>query len=164
LDKSRLLAAAKKKKYNVDAGTSWEQVFYQLFFNEIEPQLKASHKPVFIYDYPLPQAALAKHKSEDPRFAERFEVFLAGLELGNCFSELTDPDEQQTRLTADLKERQLLGKTVYPMDSDFIVALKAGMPQTAGIAVGVDRLVMLAAGVATIAETLLFPGGELFDL
>jgi lysyl-tRNA synthetase class 2 len=138
--------------------------FYRIFFNEIEPRLRAGNRPVFVYDYPVSQAALARRKKGHPGLAERWEVFLAGIELGNCFSELTDPGEQSERLEADLKERKRLGKTAYPMDTDFIAALKSGMPDTAGIAVGVDRLVMLAADVAAVSETMFFPGGELFDL
>ncbi len=153
------------KKY---AGKNLKDVpdedFYQVFFNEIEPQLRASHKPAFIYDYPVSQASLARKKSSDPRFAERWEVFIAGIELGNCFSELTDWKEQSGRLKADIKKRKRLKKTAFPVDADFIDALKSGMPETAGIAVGVDRLVMLAADTATVSETLFFPGDELFDL
>jgi lysyl-tRNA synthetase class 2 len=161
----RISFAEAFKKY---AGRKLEEVkdedFYQIFFNEIEPQLRASHKPAFVYDYPVSQASLARKKASDPRFAERWEVFLAGVELGNCFSELTDWKEQSKRLEADIRKRKRLGKTVFPMDADFISALKAGMPETAGIAVGVDRLVMLAADAADISETLFFPGKELFDL
>ena len=138
--------------------------FYQLFFNEVEPKLRDGGRPAFVYDYPVSQAALARRKVSDPRFAERWEVFLAGFELGNCFSELTDPVEQRKRLEGDLIERKRLGKTEYGIDKDFIAALEAGVPETAGIAVGVDRLVMLAADTATVAETMFFPAGEMFDL
>ena len=140
-----------------------EGEFYKKFFNEVEPKLMASRRPAFVYDYPVAQAALARKKAGDPRFAERWEVFLAGLELGNCFSELTDAAEQKSRLEADLVERRGKGKTNYPLDEDFIGAV-GKMPETAGIAVGVDRLVMLAADASTISETLWFPADELFDL
>lgn len=138
--------------------------FYKIFFNEIEPELRKSKKPVFLYDYPVSQAALAKKSSKDPRFAERFEVFVAGVELGNCFSELTDYKEQKERFEKDRKERKALGKTDYPIDEDLIDALKEGIPEVSGIAVGVDRLVMLAADVSSVSETLFFPGDELFEL
>lgn len=138
--------------------------FYQIFFNEIEPKLRRSKKPSIIYDYPVSQAALAKKNKKDPRFAERFEVFLAGVELGNCFSELTDAKEQKERFEKDRKERRLLGKTDYPIDEDLIDALKEGLPEVSGIAVGVDRLIMLAGNIPSISETLFFPGSELFDL
>jgi lysyl-tRNA synthetase class 2 len=136
-----------------------DEEFYKKFFNEVEPKLEASHKPAIVYDYPISQAALARPKAADPRFAERFEVFLAGLELGNCFSELIDANEQERRFTRELSERKSMGKTEYPMDTDLIEALKT-MPPTAGIAVGVDRLIMLAADVASVAETLFFPASE----
>jgi lysyl-tRNA synthetase class 2 len=159
-----LLQKAKDKGYQIDASTTWEQAFYQIFFNEIEPQMKESNKPTFIYDYPLSQAALARVKKDDPRFAERFEIFLAGIELGNCFSELTNAEEQKERFINDLAERNKLGKTQYPMDNDFLEALKAGMPEVAGIAVGVDRLIMLAQDTDKISDTLFFPAKEMFEL
>lgn len=156
--------AAEKKGYAINSRTPWEQVFYQMFFNEIEPKLKASHKPVFIYDYPLSQAALARKKSDDPQIAERFEVFLAGIELGNCFSELTQAGEQRRRFIKEINERKVSGKTKFPIDIDLINALKAGIPDTAGIAVGVDRLVMLAQDTDQISDTLYFPAKEMFKL
>jgi lysyl-tRNA synthetase class 2 len=137
--------------------------FYKIYFNEVEPKLLKLKKPYFVYDYPISQAALSK-PAEDPRFAERFEVFLAGLELGNCFSELTDWREQKRRFEKDKATRKVLGKIDYPIDLDLIEALKVGPKIISGIAVGVDRLVMLAADVSTIGETLFFPGKELFDL
>lgn len=141
-----------------------DEDFYKTFFNEVEPKILASRKPIFLYDYPISQAALARPKREDPRFAERFEVFVAGIELGNCFSELTDGSLQKERFEKDLDERKSQGKTEYPIDEDLIDALNSGIPTVSGIAVGVDRLVMLAADAASISETLFFPGSELFDL
>ncbi len=164
LSLAHLSKVASKKGYKISKTTTWEQIFFQIFFNEIEPRFKESHKPVFFYDYPILQSSLARKKKSDPRFAERFEVFLGGLELGNCFSELTDPVEQRARLRHDIKERKRLGKTIYPIDNDLIAALKVGMPQSAGIAVGVDRLIMLAGNFSSISETLLFPANQLFDL
>jgi len=164
VDNDLLIKAGANKGLNVDDSTTWEQVFYQIFYNEIEPKLKSMKKPVFIYDYPLSQAALAKKSSLDPRFAERFEIYLAGLELGNCFSELTDPLEQKSRFEEDLNLRKLNQKTEYPMDEDLIEALAAGMPEVSGIAVGVDRLVMLAADLDNLSDSLFFPAQELFDL
>ncbi len=137
--------------------------FYKIYFNEIEPELKKLGKPYFIYDYPISQASLSK-PTPDPRFAERFEVFLDGIELGNCFSELIDAKEQKKRFEAEKVLRQAQGKTKYPIDEDLIKALEVGLPEVSGIAVGVDRLVMLAANTSSISETLFFPGKELFDL
>jgi lysyl-tRNA synthetase class 2 len=164
LDSERLINAGREKGYTVDDNTTWEQMFYQIFLNEIEPVFKKSRKPVFIYDYPLAQASLSRPKKADPRFAERFEIFLAGVELGNCFSELTDSELQHKRFEEDKTLRQAQGKTDFPIDEDFIKALKEGIPPSSGIAVGVDRLVMLAADVPSISDTIFFPGSELFDL
>lgn len=164
LDENKLLEKGKQKGYNVDTETNWEQMFYQIFFNEIETKIAESRKPAIIYDYPLSQASLSRPKANDPRFAERFEVFLAGVELGNCFSELTDAAIQKSRFEEDLETRKLTGKSVYPIDEDLINALASGLPQVSGIAVGVDRLVMLAADVPSIADTLFFPAKEIFSL
>ncbi len=152
--------AGEKKGYQVNTKTTWEEIWDQILANEIEPKLGLKG-PTILYDYPIAQAALAR-PARDPRFAERFEVFMAGMELGNCFSELTDWREQESRCKADLALRQAQGKTEFPMDSDFIEALKMGMPETGGIAVGVDRLVSLFADVPDIADTLFFPVGEMF--
>lgn len=161
LSEDKLKEAGKKKGYMIDATTTWEEIWNQIIANEIEPRLGVKG-PTILYDYPISQAALAK-KAKDPRYAERWEAYLAGMELGNCFSELSDWQEQEARCKADLSERKRLGKTEFPMDTDFIEALKLGMPRTGGIAVGVDRLCALLADVPSIQETLFFPAGELFD-
>ncbi len=163
LDGKRLTACGKQRGYQVDEKTTWEEIWNQIIANEIEPKL-GQKGPTILYDYPVSQAALSKKKVSDPRFAERFEVFMAGMELGNCFSELTDWREQEARCLADLALRQAQGKLAYPMDTDFIEALKMGMPETGGIAVGVDRLVALFADAPDIADTLFFPVGELFNI
>jgi len=170
LDEEKLKEVGKSKGYQVTDKTTWEEIWNQIMANEIEPKL-GQKGPTIIYDYPavvktmagepVGQAALAR-KAKDPRFAERWEVFMGGIELGNCFSELTDWREQEARCKVDLLERKRLGKTEYPMDTDFIDALKLGMPPTGGIAVGVDRLVALFADTPTIAETLFFPVEEMF--
>jgi lysyl-tRNA synthetase class 2 len=138
--------------------------FYKIFFNEVEPKLLAGKRPFFLYDYPISQAALARPKKSNPKVAERFEVFLAGIELGNCFSELTDWKVQKKRFEAEKKEREKMNKTDYPVDDDLIEALKSGLPEVSGIAVGVDRLIMLVQDVPNVADTMFFPGNELFDL
>lgn len=161
LSEVKLVEVAQKKGYQVDETTTWEQAYNQIFLNEIEAKLDKS-RPTIIYDYPLSQAALSKRKKSDPDFAERFEIYLAGIELGNAFSELIDGEEQEKRLKAELIERDKLGKTKYELDADFIAALKSGMPECTGIAIGVDRLIMLLANVHSITDTLLFPITELF--
>lgn len=162
LSREKLAEVCQEKGFQVEADTAWDELYYQLFLNFIEPALAESDKPVFVYDYPAQQAALSKKKLDDPRFAERFELYLGGLELGNAFSELADADEQEARLRAELELRAAKGKLKYELDEDFIAALRAGLPPTGGIAVGVDRLVMLFADVADINDTLFFPAREMF--
>ena len=159
LDAMRAVLVA--KGYTADAATTWEQGFHQVLLNEIEPRL-GSTRPTFLYDYPASLAALARRKPSDARYAERFELYIGGVELANAFSELTDAEEQLARLTEEQAERERLGKTRYAIDEDFIRALRVGMPPSGGIAMGVDRVVMLFAGVERIERTLWFPAGELF--
>lgn len=152
-----------KKYANLDVLKVKDEDFYKIYFNKIEPEILKLRRPYFLYDYPISQASLSK-PSKDPNFAERFEVFLDKLELGNCFSELTDSDLQLKRFEEDKNIRTSQGKEDYPIDMDLIEALKSGMPEVSGIAVGVDRLVMLAGNLETISETLFFPGKEIFSL
>lgn len=99
-------------------------------------------------------AVLSRKKPEDPRLAERFELYVCGVELANAFSELTDPAEQRARFIADMAEKQRLYGESYPLDEDFLAALDHGMPESAGIALGVDRLIMLATGAKEIVQVL----------
>jgi lysyl-tRNA synthetase class 2 len=161
LTRETMAKVARGKGYSVQADDFWEESFHQIFLNEVEPKLGRG-KPTIIYDYPIALAALSQKKQSDPRFAERFEFYIEGLELGDAYSELTDWKEQQSRFNTEQKERIRLGKTEHPIDLDFIDALKAGMPTTGGIAVGVDRLIMLFADVTDIADTLFFPVRDLF--
>jgi lysyl-tRNA synthetase class 2 len=152
---------AMKKGYTVKNNT-WEELFNQIFLNEIEPKL-GQNKPTILYEYPAVMGALAKKKASDPRFAERFEFYIGGLELGDAYSELTDSVEQEDRFKKEMAELKRSGKTTYEYDHDFIEALKVGLPTCSGIAVGVDRLVMLLADVKNIADTLYFPACEEFE-
>lgn len=161
LNRDELVKTAQEKGYQVDDSTTWEQAYNQLFLNEIEPHFPAD-RPIFIYEYPISQAALSRPKKDDPRFAERFELYIAGIEIGNAFSELTDATEQERRFKLELEERKQLNKTPFDLDEDFINALKTGMPESAGIAIGVDRLIMLLADVESIQETMWFPVSEIF--
>jgi lysyl-tRNA synthetase class 2 len=120
----------------------------------IMPKLRGM---VFIYDYPASQASLARIKAEDPRVAERFECFIDGIELANGFHELTDASEQQQRFLADNKKREATDQPTLPVDNKLIDALEQGMPACAGVALGVDRLLMLSMGASSIAEVLAFP-------
>ncbi len=161
LDQESLCQRAKEKGYQITQDTTWEEAYNQIFLNEIEPQL-GQQRPTIIYNYPREQAALAKLCENDPRYAQRMEVYLGGLELGNGFGELTDADEQEERCRADLQERARLGKTPYDYDHDFIEALRTIDFPAAGIAIGVDRLAMLLANAKSIEEVTLFPTTEIF--
>lgn len=161
LDPKAARRIAEGKGYRVEPNTTWEELYNQIFLNEVEPHLGRG-RPTILYEFPGSMAALARTKPGDPRFAERFEFYIEGLELGDCYSELTDAKEQEKRFNLELIELKRLGKTTYDYDHDFIDALKAGMPAASGIAVGVDRLCMLFANVADIAETMFFPGHEFF--
>ena len=110
----------------------------------------------FVYDYPPSQAALARIKTTSPPVAARFEAFSGGLELANGYSELTDADEQQARFEAERRKRRDIGLPAPPMDEDLLAALSHGLPACAGVAVGVDRLVALAAGLGNVADTMSF--------
>ncbi|MDO5561166.1 MAG: EF-P lysine aminoacylase EpmA [bacterium] len=160
LNRDLLCARAAEKGYQIDEHTTWEEAYNQIFLNEIEPNL-GQDRPTIIYDYPRAQAALAK-LCDDKNYAQRLEVYLAGLELGNGFGELTDAAEQENRCLVDLRERERLGKTAYDYDHDFIEALANIDFPAAGIAIGVDRLIMLAADVADITQITFFPTTEIF--
>jgi lysyl-tRNA synthetase class 2 len=112
---------------------------------------------VFIYDYPASQASLARIKADDPRVAERFECFIDGMELANGFHELTDASEQRRRFLTDNKKRKATGQLPAPADNRLIDALEHGMPACAGVALGVDRLLMLSVAASSIVEVMAFP-------
>ncbi|MDZ7374688.1 MAG: EF-P lysine aminoacylase EpmA [candidate division KSB1 bacterium] len=158
---SELVEIARAKGYNeVQPDWPWEDVFYLLFLNEVEPHFPLD-RPLILYDYPAPMAALARRREEDPFTAERFELYIGGLELANAFSELTDPVEQRARLVQERQERIRLRRHVYPVDESFLEALEIGLPPSAGIALGVDRLVMLFADAAEVREVIPFPTRDL---
>ena len=133
-----------------------EVAFFKVFLDRVEPHL-GKEKPTILYDYPAPMAALAKRKSSAPDLAERFEVYIAGVELCNAFTELNDPDEQRQRLEEEVAQRVREGNPAYPVDECFLAALEYGMPPSGGIALGVDRLVMLLTGASSISEVMAFP-------
>jgi lysyl-tRNA synthetase class 2 len=134
-------------------GENWEDLFFRLLLERIEPRL-GRERATFLTHWPAPQAALARRDPADPRVALRFELFVAGIELANAFDELTDAAEQAERFARDVAERQRLYGEGWPVDEDFLRALTAGMPATAGIALGFDRLAMLAAGAERITDVL----------
>lgn len=134
----------------------WDAIFFRLFLERIEPRL-GHPVPTILCEYPIHMAALSRPKADDPRVAERFELYVAGLELANAFGELTDAGEQRRRFEIDRALRHRLFGTAYPLDEDFLNALAHGMPAASGIALGIDRLVMLATGAARIDDVLWAP-------
>ena len=139
---------------------SWEDLFFRLLIERIEPHLGRAC-PTFLTHYPAAQAALARKDPADPRVAERFELFVCGIELANAFVELTDPVEQRARFEAERARRHAATGSDWPMDEDFLAALEHGMPQAAGIALGFDRLAMIASGADRIAQVLWLPPADL---
>lgn len=138
------------------AGDRWEDLYFRIFLECIEPHLGVG-RPTILFDYPVSMAALSRPKASDPRVCERFEVYVCGLELANAFSELTDANEQRRRFHADMDLKEKLYGERYPIDEDFLQALEHGLPPSAGIALGFDRLVMLASGADHIEDVLWAP-------
>jgi elongation factor P--beta-lysine ligase len=134
-------------------GESWEDLFFRLLLERVEPRIGRDH-PTFLTHWPAAQAALARRDPADPRVAERFELFVCGIELANAFVELTDAVEQRARFEADRSRRHALYGSDWPLDDDFLAALAHGMPNAAGIAMGFDRLAMIAAGADRIGQVL----------
>lgn len=122
----------------------------------VEPRL-GSGRPTFLHDYPASAAALARTRNDDPPVAERFELYLDGIELANGFQELTDADEQRQRFEQDQERRRKKGLADVPYDQHLIAALVTGLPACSGVALGIDRLVMLATGARALEEVIAFP-------
>jgi lysyl-tRNA synthetase class 2 len=155
-DAGRLAAEAARIGVAPHPGDDWETLFFRVFLERIEPGLGVG-TPTILSDYPVSMAALSRRSPSDPRLAERFEVYVCGLELANAFGELINPAEQRARFIADQARKKALYGYAYPIDEDFLAALEAGLPECAGIALGFDRLVMLATGADDIEEVLWAP-------
>jgi len=151
LEEKKARKICQKKGYQMTQENTWEELYHQVFLNEIEPELQ-KFPTLILYDYPAPLAALSQIKESDPHYAERFEFYLGGLEMGNGYSELTDWQDQEKRLQSNVATRKAGRMKVFDYDHDLIQALKEGLPKTAGIAVGVDRLVMLFTDSTDIHE------------
>lgn len=154
-DRTALAASATAKSVRVAADDSWADVFSRILVEKVEPELGLG-RPVILYEYPVPEAALARPSSADPRVAERFELYACGVELANCFGELTDPTEQRRRFEAEMAEKARIYGERYPIDEDLLSAL-AHMPAASGGALGFDRLLMLACGADRIEQVLWTP-------
>jgi lysyl-tRNA synthetase class 2 len=158
-NRDRLAAAARKAGIQIADDDDWSDIFSRVLVERIEPKLGLG-RPTLLDRYPLPEAAWAL-PADDARLAQRFELYACGVELANGFAELTDPVEQHRRFEAAMKERQRRYGEQYPIDTDFLAAL-GNMPPASGIALGFDRLVMLATGAPRIEQVLWAPvaGGE----
>ncbi len=133
---------------------TWAQQVDELFGEHVEPKLL---QPTFITDYPLELSPLAKRSPTDPRIVERFELFIAGMEIGNAFSELNDPLDQRERFEMQCHAHAAGDEEAHPMDEEYLRALEHGMPPTGGLGVGLDRLVMVLTGAPTLREVVLYP-------
>jgi lysyl-tRNA synthetase class 2 len=140
--------------------TAWDDAFFAAFLARVDPALAAMARPVFLHAWPAPLAALARRLPDDPLTASRFEAYVGGIELANAFGELVDPDEQRARFLDDQRIRRERGRAVYPIDEKLLAALAEGLPESAGIALGFDRLVMLATGAPAIDDVLTFASAE----
>jgi lysyl-tRNA synthetase class 2 len=149
------LAAAAGTKIRVASDDTWSDIFSKILVEYVEPNL-GQGRLTLLYEYPLPEAALARVASSDPRVAERFEIYACGVELANGFGELTDAAEQRRRFMQAMDEKQRRYGERYPLDEDFLAAV-ASMPEASGVALGFDRLVMLASGAASVDQVVWTP-------
>jgi lysyl-tRNA synthetase class 2 len=149
------LATAARDKVRVSDDDTWSDIFSKVLVEHVEPRLGQGRLTV-LFEYPAPEAALARTKAGDPRVAERFEVYACGVELANGFGELTDAAEQRRRFTLAMDEKARRYGERYPLDEDFLAAV-AQMPQASGVALGFDRLVMLASGATRIDQVVWTP-------
>jgi lysyl-tRNA synthetase class 2 len=151
-DREALAGRARRAGFEVARNDNWADIFSKLLVARVEPLL-GLERPTILTEYPRCEAALAHACKHDPRLAERFELYVCGVELANGFGELTDPAEQRVRFEAEMDEKERVYDERYPIDEDFLAAL-AHMPQACGVALGFDRLVMLAVGARCLDDVL----------
>jgi lysyl-tRNA synthetase class 2 len=154
-ERNAFAAKARRAGFAVTENDGWSDIFSKVLAAAIEPKL-GKNRPTILYEYPRCEAALARATPHDPRVAERFELYVCGVELANGFGELTDANEQRARFEAEMDEKQRIHGERYPLDEDFLSAL-AAMPPASGVALGFDRLVMLATGAPRIDDVLWTP-------
>lgn len=154
-DRDALWLAAREAGIRVAEDDTWADVFTRVMVEKVEPFLGLG-RPTILCEYPISEAALARPKPSDPRVAERFELYVCAVELANAFGELTDADEQRRRFVGWMDEKERIYGERYPIDEDFLAAL-AVMPEASGIALGFDRLVMLASGARRIEDVIWAP-------
>jgi lysyl-tRNA synthetase class 2 len=154
-NRDMLATRAKRAGFAIADDDGWSDIFSKVLAARVESRLGLERLTI-LYDYPRAEAALARAKPDDARLAERFELYACGVELANGFGELTDPQEQRARFTAEMDEKERVYGTRYPLDEEFLAAL-AMMPPASGVALGFDRLVMLASGAPHIDQVLWTP-------
>ena len=154
VDRDRLIALSGRIGLEFEPDQGWGKLLGGLFQHTVEEHLI---QPTFIYDFPVELSPLSKVKDEDPRFAERFELFVGGLEIANAYSELNDPEEQKKRFAEQVEARARGDSEAHEMDEDYLRALRYGMPPTAGEGIGIDRLTMVLTDSDSIREVILFP-------
>ena len=154
-DRDALAEAAATQGVRIAADDTWSDVFSRVLVERVEPHL-GEREPTILYEYPVVEAALARRAAHDPRVAERFEFYACGVELANCFGELTDAAEQRRRFEIEMAEKARVYGERYPIDEELLEALTL-MPPTSGAALGFDRLVMLATGASHIEQVLWTP-------
>ena len=154
-DRTKLAVAAVRADIRIADDDTWGDIFSRVLAERVDPHLGMGRATI-LYEYPLPLAALARNKPGSNKVAERFELYACGVELGNAFGELTDVAAQRARFEVAMSEKQRIHGERYPVDEDFLAAL-AEMPQASGIAVGFDRLVMLATGAQRIEQVIWTP-------
>jgi lysyl-tRNA synthetase class 2 len=157
-DRERFAAAAATADVRLADDDNWGDIFSRVLVERVEPRLGLGRATI-LYEYPATLSALARPKASDPRVAERFELYACGVELANGFGELTDPLEQRRRLSAEMAEKERIYGERYPLDEEFLAAL-AQMPPASGVALGLDRLVMLATGAPHIDHVMWTPAVE----
>ena len=133
---------------------TWARTVDELIGEYVEPSI---WNPTFLLDYPVALSPLAKRKTDDPRYVERFEPLIAGFELGNCFTELNDPIDQRGRFEEAARQKASGDDEAQPLDEDFLRAMEHGMPPAGGLGIGIDRLVMVLTGTMNIRDVVLFP-------
>jgi lysyl-tRNA synthetase class 2 len=153
-DLASLRDAARRAGIDPGDAPSWGRLVDWIFSERVEPALV---QPCFVVDYPVELSPLAKRSPSDPRLVERFEPSLGGMEIGNAFSELNDPDDQRERLLAARRDHAAGDVEAHPLDEDYLTALEVGLPPTGGLGIGVDRLVMLLADAPNLREVIAFP-------
>ncbi|MFN3320302.1 MAG: EF-P lysine aminoacylase EpmA [Allorhizobium sp.] len=157
-DRNALLKQVQAAGMRAADDDTWADMFSRVIVEKVEPNL-GNGRVTILDRYPVAEAALARPCADDPRVAERFEVYACGVELANAFGELTDPAEQRRRFDAEMAEKQRVYGETYPLDEDFLAALEE-MPEASGIALGFDRLVMLATGALRIDQVIWAPVAE----